>query len=89
MNIWVLISVIFLVIISGLIIKNRDRFHKIKFRNTLLLGILIPLLMAFFWGSNLINIFPDLTFIDLAAGFSFGIISGFFVAIYFVNKNPN
>ena len=77
MNIWISISVIFLVIISGLIINNRDHFHKIKFRNTLLLGILIPLLMAFFGGSNLIKIFPGLTFIDLAVGFLFGIISGF------------
>ena len=86
---WILILVMFLVITSGLFIKNRDRFHKMKFSGTSLLGILIPLLFAFFWGSNLIKIFPELTFIDLAVGLLLGMISGFFVAMYFINKSPH
>jgi len=86
MNTWILISVAILIIISEVIYKYRNRFDKIKFRNLFVLGISIPLLYAVFWGSSLLDLFPKLTFIDLATGFLLGVISGFFIALTIVNR---
>lgn len=89
MNIWILISVSVLTIISGLAVKNRDRFYKIRVRSIFLIAFFLSTFLALSWGDNLIDIFPSLTFIDLAVGFFLGLVSGFFIAVFFMNKYQN
>jgi hypothetical protein len=87
MHIWILLTVIgFIFIIIGLITFIRKYPEQRPLKNsTFMIGIFIPMLFAFFYAETLITeFFPGLTYLDLAAFYLIGMISGLFVALLLV-----
>lgn len=65
--------------------KNPGMFNNRK--SMLLVGIFLPIILAFSYGENLIKEFPaNLTSIDLGGFLILGIISGIFTACYFLSS---
>jgi uncharacterized membrane protein HdeD (DUF308 family) len=88
MNTWLLIAVIGLLFLMVGLIMFIKKFpdNKKTSKSTYLSGIIMPILFAFFFGKTLIGIFPGLTVIDLGAYFLMGVVSGFFLATYFISR---
>jgi tellurite resistance protein TehA-like permease len=88
MNIWILVSAIGLIfIIIGFIsFIGKYQIQKPLKNSTFLLGIFIPILGASTYSETLLELIPELTLIDLGAFIIMGMISGFFVALFLLQR---
>ena len=88
MNPWLLIAIIglLLLMIGFILFVKKFPDNKKTSKSTYLTGILMPILFAFIFGETLLDILPGLTIIDLAAYFIMGVVSGFFLATYFISR---
>ena len=88
MDPWLLIAIIglLLLMIGFILFVKKFPDDKKTNKSTYLTGILMPILFAFIFGGTLLDILPGLTIIDLAAYFIMGVVSGFFLATYFISR---
>ena len=89
MNIWILVAIAgFVFLVAGFIFfVRRFPVHKPMKKSALVLGIFIPMLAALSYAETLITgFFPNLTLLDLGSFYLIGIISGFFIAIFFLQS---
>lgn len=91
MNIWISIAVLggVLVVFGFFVFTRNYRSDQPQKNSIFILGIFIPFLFASFYSETLIEFFPNLTLIDLGAFYFIGMISGFFVALYSLQKQKS
>ena len=80
---WIAVSIIGIaVLLIGFVFfsKNYSPLKKIP-NSTLILGIISPVFVAFFYSETVFELIPQLTTIDLGVFFIMGMISGFFISI--------
>lgn len=86
MSFWIVLLILGLVCtIIGfrIFFKNPVAFNNRK--SAFLVGIFLPTILAYSYGETLIKDFPaNLTLIDLGGFLILGIISGIFIACYFL-----
>jgi hypothetical protein len=89
MDFWISISIIgFASILLGFIFFSKKYFQKNKIPNsTITLGFFIPMLIALFYSETLIELIPQVTLLDLGAFYIIGMISGFFISVFFRQRN--
>jgi uncharacterized membrane protein HdeD (DUF308 family) len=89
MNMWIMVVILgFIMVIVGFVqIARKYKESKDINNSTFLLGIVLPVLIAIYWGMTLTTDFsPGLTLIDLGAFIIMGMISGFFIALYLLKR---
>jgi hypothetical protein len=89
MNVWIAIAVLGVIFaVFGMIvfIKKYPQHRQIS-NSSLLIGIFIPILIALSYAETLTTeFFPGLTLLDLGVFYLIGMISGFFVGVYFLQR---
>lgn len=86
MNIWIVVLLIGLafVIVGFIFFFNNINLFKNR-KPVFLIGIFLPLFLAFSYGENLVSVSSvKFTFVDLGGLLILGLISGIFVACYFI-----
>lgn len=91
MNIWILVSLIgFIAVIFGfaVYVKDNSPWKNIP-KSSIFMGIFFPIVAAFFYSETVIELIPQITLIDLSAFFVTGMISGFFISIFLIQKSTS
>lgn len=88
MYIWIVILIagILLILAGYIIFKEKQKDNRTINKSALIIGIFIPLYVAFSYSETLFEYFPRLTWIDVGGLYIIGMISGFFLAVYFMQK---
>lgn len=88
MNIWISVAVlgVVLTVFGFFAFVRKYQFDQPQKKSIFLVGIFIPMFFAFSYAETLKEFFPQLPLIDLGAFFLIGMISGFFVAIYLLQR---
>lgn len=88
MNSWISIVVLgaVLTVFGFFVFAKRYRIDQPQKKSIFLIGIFIPMFFAFSYAETLQEFFPRLTLIDLGAFYFIGMISGFFAAIYLLQR---
>ncbi len=89
MNSWIFVAVlggVFAVFGICYFVKKYPQHRQIN-NSSLLIGIFIPILIALSYAETLTTeFFPGLTLLDLGVFYFIGMISGFFVGVYFLRR---
>jgi len=88
MYIWIFIVAIGLICIGFGFSAFIDKYQSKKpLKNSnYLLGVFLPLLAALMYSDTLLELIPEVTIIDLGAYFIIGMISGFFTALFLLQR---
>lgn len=88
MNEWIFIALVgvVLTVVGFFVFVKKYRFNKPVKKSVFLVGIFVPMFFAFSYAETLTEFFPKLTLIDLGAFYFIGMISGFFVGIYLLQR---
>jgi hypothetical protein len=88
MNVWISVALLgaVLTVIGFFVFIRKYQFNKPQKKSIFIVGIFIPMFFAFSYAETLQEFFPQLTLFDLGAFYLIGMISGFFVAIYLLQR---
>ena len=89
MNNWIIVSLIGIVLVLlGFIFFYKNYSLRKKLPNsTIIMGIFIPVLVALLYAESLFEVIPLITLIDLAGFFVIGMISGFHISIFLLQRH--
>ena len=88
MNVWISVAVlgVVLTVFGFFVFARKYQFDQPLKKSLFVLGIFIPIFFALSYAETLKEFFPNLTLIDLGAFYFIGMISGFFVAIFLLQR---
>lgn len=82
----ILVSGILSTIIGYYVFNAKQKENKRINKSALIIAIFIPLYVGYSYAETLFEFFPRLTWIDVGALYIIGMISGFFLAVYFIQN---
>lgn len=88
MNIWISFIILgaVLTVFGMFVFVRKLRIDQPQKKSLFLMGIFLPMFFASTYAETLEKLFPQITLIDLGGLYLIGMISGFFMGIYLIQR---